>query len=381
MMHTLKLVGRGTRFRTIAAVSALVILFGACDNADNLATDPSSLPTALADFDTVGTDSLAADSLAADSLLADSLTADSLAADSLNTIEISASVASRRSVPFGAFRLWNGYTTTHTTGTSSFSASINYTDARGIIKQINTARGKGQRLLLMMTDDGRAPYMSRGRFDLRKWKSRMDRYRTSAIRTAVARGVRDGTIIGNSVIDEPKNRAWKNSINKSVVDQMCRHVKSIFPSLPVGAVTVHWWRPNERYRSCDFIVDQYDYAQPANGWGTRGGGNGDVTSWRKQALAQARKDGIAIAFSLNILDGGPELRGCPLSKTGGRGTYKGHCQMTANQVRQFGKALGQSGCALFMWRYDKKYMAKSANARAFRDVASSLGSGRSCRRS
>jgi hypothetical protein len=384
MMHTLKLVGRGTRFRTIAAVSALVILFGACNNADNLATDPSDLPAALADFDTVGTDSLA-DSLAADSLAADSLAAaDSLGVDSTPALEASLLVAesSRRGVPFGPFSLWSGYDRVKS-NRASFTASINYTDARGIARQINAARAKGHKLMLMMTDEGRKGYLTRGKFDLNKWKRSMDRYRSSTIKDAVRRGVADGTVIGNSVIDEPKHRTWGGNLNKGVVDQMCRYVKRMFPTLPVGVATVHWWLPSQRFRVCDFIIDQYDYSQPPNGWGTPGGGRGDVESWRKQALAQARKDGIAIAFSMNLLDGGPELSRCPLSKTGGRGTYSRHCRMTPDQVRRFGKALAPSGCAMFMWRFDQKFMAKEANTRAVRDVAAAIASSprRSCRRS
>jgi hypothetical protein len=163
---------------------------------------------------------------------------------------------------------------------------------------------------------------------------------------------------------------------------MCRHVKSIFPSLPVGVAVVHWWRESERYRVCDFIIPQYDYAQPPHGWGTPGGGKGDVVSWRNAALAQARKDGIAVAFSMNILDGGPELKGCPLSKTGGHGTYGGHCRMTAKQVRDFGQALGPSGCAMFMWKFDQAFLSKVAYRQAVSSVAATLArsSTRSCRR-
>lgn len=379
MTYTLRLSHRATRFRVfIATFSLFALLAVGCDGNDNLA--PESV--VAGDLDGVATDSLAiTDSLALtdSAVVADSITADSLlAAD--GEIGIMSAVAAKKRVPFGPFSLWSGYTQMHPEA-KNFSASINFTDAYGIVRQIQTARAKGQRLMLMMTDEGRAPYMTRGKFDLAKWKRAMDRYRTTAIRAEVARAVADGTVLGNSVIDEPKHKTWNNSINKATTDQMCRHVKSIFPTLPVGVTVVHWWRPNERYRACDFIVDQYDWAQPSHGWGTRGGGRGDVKAWRTAALAQAKKDGIAIAFSLNILDGGEEMRTCN-SRTGGRGTYANHCRMTSKQVRDFGLALGPSGCALFMWRHDRAFMSKSANLQAIRDVAATLANAtsRSCAR-
>jgi hypothetical protein len=144
---------------------------------------------------------------------------------------------------------------------------------------------------------------------------------------------------------------------------------------------VHWWRPDERFRVCDFIVTQYGWSHPPRGWGTPGG-RGDVMSWRKVALEQAQHDGIAIAFSMNVLDGGQELDDCTLSKTGGQGTYKRHCRMTSKQVREFGLALATSGCAMFMWRYDKTFMSKPENVRAVEEIAAEVATKdpRTCRR-
>jgi hypothetical protein len=209
----------------------------------------------------------------------------------------------------------------------------------------------------------------------------MDLYNTPAIRSAVERAVRDGTVLGNSVLDEPKHRTWGGSIDKAMVDQMCGYVKRIFPTLPVGLVVVHWWRPTERYRVCDFIVTQYDWAQPPHGWGTPGG-RGDVVSWREAALEQARRDGIEIAFSMNVLDGGPEVDDCPLTRTGGFGTYPKHCRMTSAQVREFGLALAPKGCAMFVWRYDEEFMSKSANLAAIKEIAEKVATlpPRSCKR-
>jgi hypothetical protein len=266
-------------------------------------------------------------------------------------------------------------------GPAPFTASANYTDVYVILGQITAARAMNHRLMMQMTDDSTDVYKTNGKFDLTKWKWNMEQYRLPVIQAAVAAGVADGTIIGNSVIDEPKRTVWGGVLDKAMVDEMCAYVKNIFPTLPVGVEVVHWWKPTESYRVCDFIISQYDWAQPPHGWRTPGG-RGDVISWREVALEQAKHDGVAIAFSINLLDGGQDLAGCPLSRTGGAGTYPMHCRMTANQVRDFGMALGTAGCAMFMWRYDEAFMANPANVKAMEGIAASLAkeNPRSCRR-
>ena len=80
--------------------------------------------------------------------------------------------------------------------------------------------------------------MTDGKFDLAKWRARMDTYNTPAIKQAVAAAVADGTIIGNSVMDEPHNETvaagWGGNVTKAMVDGMCGYVKQIFPTLDGG---------------------------------------------------------------------------------------------------------------------------------------------------
>jgi hypothetical protein len=54
---------------------------------------------------------------------------------------------------------------------------------------------------------------------------------------------------------------------------------------------------------------------------------------------------------------------------GGRGTYQPNCQMTADQLRTWGKALTPYACFMMLWRYDKAYMAEPANQLAFKEIA------------
>lgn len=286
-------------------------------------------------------------------------------------------------IPYGPYNLMNGYTT-FAWGPLPFTASLNgNTFAEGLISQIDAARAKNHRLMLSLTDGSMEKNKTGGKFDLAKWKRRMDLYNTPAIKAAVARGYADGTIIGNQVLNEPMRPGWGGVFNKALLDQMCRYAKDMFPDVPAGPIVVHWWRMDEQFKVCDFIVDQYAWDQPPLGWGTPGGG-GDVAAWRDAALDQARKQGITIAFSMNVLAGGPRfLGGCPIPETGGGyAPYPQYCRMTSDQVRDVGLTLGPAGCALFLWMYDPSFVAKAANVQAVKDVAAKLAvsQNRSCRR-
>jgi hypothetical protein len=120
MLHTLELARRVTRLRAIAAVSGLLaILVGACNDADNLAPEP----TAAANFDSITTDSLPlgepltpADSLGiADSVaLADSLAAAGVVATEESSLSPEfAFAASSKRMHFGAYDCspsgWSAY--------------------------------------------------------------------------------------------------------------------------------------------------------------------------------------------------------------------------------------------------------------------------------
>lgn len=281
-------------------------------------------------------------------------------------------------IPYGPFGLWNSYT-----GSSwapvPFTASQNYTDPAGIVARIATARQLKQKLVLAMTGGAHSSYITDGRFDYAKWTARMDQYRTLEIKNAVAAGVADGTIVGNSVMDEPEFRSWGGVMTKPMIDEMARYVKAIFPTLAVGVNHgpdgYYLWRPAERYRVVDYVVNQYSW------WIT----SGDIVAWRDKVLAQARLDGVTPAFSLNIINGGVQDRDGTWDciGTGGLGLRSPNCRMNANQLRNWGITLGTSGCMLLMWTYDAAYMANTQNAQAFSDVAARLAStaGRSCKRS
>ena len=271
-------------------------------------------------------------------------------------------------IPFGPYALYAN-TTDFEWGPAPFTTSLdNAGYPNAIVNRITAARQQRHRLILAMTAD-RAYYITNGKFDLAKWKSRMNTLNTTTIKKAVADGVADGTIVANKLIDEPEIPQWGGVLTKPMIDQMATYAKSIFPTLPMGithGAGGFKWRSTERYKVLDWVGVQYSHNY----------NNGNAAGWRDEVLTFARANGVAPAFSLNILNGGVRDQtgswDCP--NTGGKGTISTYCRMTADQVRSYGTAAGPYGCVMLMWKYDDAFMAKSANVTAFKDVASLLNS-------
>lgn len=313
----------------------------ACDKADSLNSPDETTPVVS------GADSAAsADTLAA--------------ADTAGTASITYA-----GIPFGPYGAYATVTELERYA-APFTGSIDNSFANSIVQRIGAARQQHRRLMLAMTG-GSNEYITNGKFDLGKWKARMNTFNTSAIKKAVADAVADGTVVGNKLIDEPETPKWGGVLTKPMIDGMAQYVKNMFPTLPVGVAygtRGYQWRTWEHYRVVDWVLSQYMWIV------TRG----DITSWRDAVLSWARSEGVRPAFSLNLLDGGGKDESgawdCP--GTGGVGTFNRYCRMTADQVRTWGKAIGPYGCGLMAWRYDDAFMSKSANQSAFQDVASFL---------
>jgi PKD repeat protein len=333
----------GIRTRGTLPRLALALATGACDGADDLVvTDPSVPPTA---------ESPPSGLVAVDGILAK------------NTYT---------GIPYGPSSLWTN-TSTVKWGPAPFTSSVSFSEAAIIVRQIDAARALNQKLILNMTGGTHERYKTDSKFDLSKWKAVMNTYDTEQIKAAVLAGVEDGTLVMNSVMDEPQVTDWGGVMTKPLLDEMAAYVKNLFPTLPVGVVARWDWRPEERYQVIDAILAQYQWNK------------GSVTAYRDNVLAQAQREGIAVVFSMNILDGGImswKTKECPIPLTGGYGTKVPNCRMTADQVRDWGRLLGSAGCAMSMWRYDQTFMSKADNQQAFNDVAATLAAipGRPCRR-
>jgi hypothetical protein len=284
-------------------------------------------------------------------------------------------------IPFGPFAAWEGSSLKSNTG--MFSMTVTSVTPSTLVSKISEARANRTKMLIAMTGGSHENYLTFGVFDRAKWDGRMDAFNSSAIKSAVAGAVADGTIIGNVVMDEPNvsgtgdGNTWgpPGTMTKARVDSLCGYVKELFPTLPAGVQHRHdVFEPTKSYRVCDFVASQYSSRV------------GDVTSFRDSGLAMARRDGHAILFAMNILNGGEQdkdgVYDCSGPGQAGTGTYSPNCRMTAEQVRTVGQTLGPAGCGFMVWRYDATFMANPANQQAFRDVGERLATAaaKSCRR-
>jgi len=248
-------------------------------------------------------------------------------------------------------------------GPGPFNAAFNYNDPAWLVKEIDGARRMNMRLVLNLTGGKHERYISNGKFDLAKWEARMQEYNTPEIKAAIAAGVADGTIIMNSVMDEPNVKDWGGVMTKALLDQMAASVKQMFPTLKTAVALRYDWHPEERFRVIDVIVTMYAW------W------KGDVTKFRDEALAMGKRDGVAVMFSLNITDGGIHnwtTKDCPVPLTGGPGSYEPACRMTPHQVREWGSILGPAGCGLVLYRFDEAHATRPENLAALTYLADML---------
>jgi hypothetical protein len=262
----------------------------------------------------------------------------------------------------------------------SMTADGGYTPGN-IISRINTARAGGYKLMIQMPggshSDETSPLLSviNGvlQFDEGKWRAIVDQFNTPEIRQAIADGVRDGVIIGDMIMDEPQvtgmgdGNTWgpPGTMTKLRVDGLCQYIRDRFPTLPAGPFHQHnTFEPTKSYRVCDFIVDSYNHKR------------GDVYTFRDDGLALARRDGHAIMFSMNILNGGVQDKDgvwdCTGPGQGGKGNHEPNCRMTADSMRAWGNILGKADCGLYMWTYNAEFVNAPQNMEAFRDVAATL---------
>ena len=286
-------------------------------------------------------------------------TADTLAmSDSLGAAGVSYS-----GIPFGPYNMFSG-PTSFEWGPAPFTGSLENTFAKTLVQRLDFARQHRYRLVLAMTGGSSSEYTTNGKFDMGKWKARMNTFNTATIKKAVADAVADGTIIGNKLIDEPETPKWGGVLTKAMIDQMAAYVKNMFPTLPVGiayGAPGYQWRSGERYKVVDWVISQYQ-------WSFNQGG---ITAWRDIILNWSRAEGVTPVFSLNIINGGinDNTGAWDCAGTGGKGTITRRCRMTADQVRTWGKALTPYACFMMLWRYDAAYMAEAANQLAFKEIA------------
>jgi hypothetical protein len=263
----------------------------------------------------------------------------------------------------------------------AFDAGHTYADPQGLVALLDNARAKEQRLFLALTGGAHCTYTapptnplgagcdSNGRqiagtvFSLPKWKIGTARYNTPTLQAALKKGVEDGTVLGYNMQDEPAHSTWGGVMTKAIVDSMAAYSKSLYPYLPAGVAVTHKWRQWETFRVLDFMISQ--------NWL-------ETTSpkvFADSAVAVAKRNGVALALSVNIY-GGPLV--LPCEQNGNQ------CVLTASQLRAWLLAfMDVPTCGVLLWGsriptvWDRSdYKAVFAEMK----MEANLRTGKSCRR-
>jgi hypothetical protein len=370
MTHTFKLARRTARFRAGMFVGLLALTFGACDSADNL-TNPSteglSDPIVAADpaapLDLTAEEAALEDSLAREDSIAaaaDPTGGQPIAdedeglgddedlgfqvevvggpdAASLNTADgLSLASAYRGGIPFGVF-----HAPISQYGKNLSGSLVNTSTSTGsLLPRLAAAKRSGVKVVISLVGAGKYYKNSNGTFSLTKWKKRVDAYR----KVNFSSYVKDGTVVGHYILDEPHDASnWAGkTVSRATVDEMARYSKSIWPSMPT---IVRGWPK---------FLKGYNYRYLDAAWAQYSGRFGNVSTWLKENVRDAKASGLALVVGLNQLQGG--------SKGGLNGFYrKGYYSMSASQMRSWGSTILSDSypCAFLSWQYHAKYMGRS----------------------
>ena len=275
------------------------------------------------------------------------------------SIPVAAAVKARaatQGIAFGDFHL----------AENQFNAP--YTGALRVIapqnaKQIlDKARAAGVQLVVSLTTrDGMSE--KNGNFSLTKWKNQVNRFRNLDLNSYVA----DGTILGHYLIDEPACAPCHGgkAIPGSVIEELARYSKALWPNMPTGARAPATHLPNMQYRYLDFAWAQWEGPLHLPSYRMT------PAQFRDTETAAAKQRGLGLVFGLNYLDAGNGS-----SRLGG--TYKNattarvnRWQMTADEVRSVGAVLAAApyGCAMISWKSDSKFDSRPGVMAAKKYVA------------
>ena len=156
-----------------------------------------------------------------------------------------------------------------------------------LLSQLADIKSRGGRIVLMLA--GSQPnYLNRdGTFSLSMWKERIDRFRGIDFSSYV----KDGTIIGHYLIDEPYDPAnyGGQAVTGATIDEMARYSKSIWP----GMLTI--------VRSEPYLIKwsgNYQYLDAA--WAQYLARKGDPTDYINKNVSAAKQMGLGLITGLNL---------------------------------------------------------------------------------
>jgi hypothetical protein len=304
MTPVFELARRAVRLRAIS-VLALICTLSSCKDTDPLTPTPAETSD-------------------------ESGTPEEIAAPSLTS-------SFRGGIPFGTFRL-----PTSEFGTV-YDGAMRNIYPQYLLRELAAIKARGGKVVLMFAGHEHY-YKTNGYFSLSKWKARVNRFRNVNFSSYV----RDGTIIGHYLIDEPNDRRnWRGRpVPPATLEEMAKYSKQLWPGM---ATVVRTWPAylaswNRNYRYLDAAWAQYEIHRFPN-----------VRHFISSNVATAKAKGLALIVGMNIIHGGTRRR----------------TEMTASQVRSYGLELLSNSypCAFISWQYRDYYMRSGSIREAMRALS------------
>jgi hypothetical protein len=267
-------------------------------------------------------------------------------AEEVTSLDASVSSRFRGGIPMGHFSM-----PTRAFG-AEYNGAMRTIWPQELVKELSGIRARGGRVVLMMAGHERH-YKSGGRFDMGKWKARINRYRGVNFQSFI----NDGTIIAHYLIDEPNDpHNWGRPIPGSVLEDMAQYSKRLWPNMPtvVRAEASYLAKWPTRYRHLDAAWAQYVTFK------------GTPREFIRRNIADAQRKGLALVTGLNISKGA-----------------NNRSRMSASQIRSFGTELLRSSypCAFISWTYNSQYLSTRSvrdAMRVIRNMTQNRGA-KSCR--
>jgi hypothetical protein len=202
--------------------------------------------------------------------------------------------------------------------TGAFLASRSIGELR---KSLEMARSAGVSVIVTLRGPirGRPRCGGRGPFSLPHFGSLISRFAAFDFEPYV----RDGTVIGLVLFDEPHNRRnWDcdEQVPFAAIESAAARAKERWPSVPIGVwAPPRWIAKGAPWEALDFVGTNYTPRR------------GDVEEWRDEQVATARELNLGLILNMGISQSDP----------------------TAPQLRAWGTALLSSDyvCGVTMWRW------------------------------
>jgi hypothetical protein len=299
MTHSFKLSRRIARLR-VPVFAALVFTSISCNDREPLAPGGVTSPDPLTTTDT-----------------------EVLPADETQT----ASATHSGGIAFGHFAQ-----PTETFG-NRFSGALRNESPTRLLRELAGIKARRGRVMMFFASSQKYYVDRAGNFDMGKWKERVNRFRGLNLDPYI----KDGTIIGHMLIDEPNDaKNWNGkAVSPNMVEEMAKYSKQLWPNLATVVRT-----------SPDYLNSNHKYLDAA--WAQYLYRRGDVRKYIDDAVSDAQRRGLALVVGLNIIHGG---------KPNGS-------KMSASEIEDYGSALLTSNypCAFLSWKYESGYVSSVGKA-------------------